>query len=110
MSYQFILVETQGRVGIVKLNRPDRLNALNDILREELVSAVDAFDADEKIGCIVITGSEKAFAAGADITQMVDATPVDMLRMCSSIGRIAKYKKRVFKLDASSGITTYVRW
>ena len=79
MAYQFILVETNGRVGIVKLNRPDRLNALNDTLREELVSAVDAFDADENIGCIVITGSEKAFAAGADITQMVDATPVDML-------------------------------
>ncbi|MBS3997117.1 MAG: enoyl-CoA hydratase [Hydrogenophaga sp.] len=67
---ELIQVSTQGRVGIVTLNRPKQLNALNDQLMDELGAALKAFDADDNIGCIVITGSEKAFAAGADISAM----------------------------------------
>jgi enoyl-CoA hydratase len=70
MSYENILVETRGKVGLITLNRPKQLNALNDALMDELTTAVDAFEADENIGCIVVTGSEKAFAAGADIGAM----------------------------------------
>ena len=65
-----ILVETKGRVGIIRFNRPQALNALNAALVAELIAAIDAFEADANIGCIVITGSEKAFAAGADIKEM----------------------------------------
>jgi enoyl-CoA hydratase len=70
MSYQHIIVETRGRVGIVRLNRPAALNALNMALIGELSAAIDGFEADQAIGCIVITGSDKAFAAGADIKEM----------------------------------------
>ncbi len=71
MSYQCIEVSTEAeRVGIVRLNRPKQLNALNGELMDELGAALKAFDADDAIGCIVITGSEKAFAAGADIGAM----------------------------------------
>jgi len=72
MAYENILVETRGRVGLVTLNRPKALNALNDSLMNELGEALAAFDADEAIGAIVITGSDKAFAAGADIGAMKD--------------------------------------
>ena len=77
MSYETILVETKGRVGIIRLNRPQALNALNSALNAELAQAVAAFDADDGIGCILITGSEKAFAAGADIKEMADKSAVD---------------------------------
>ena len=71
MAYQCIEVRTEAdKVGIITLNRPKQLNALNDQLMDELGAALKAFDADEKIGCIVLTGSEKAFAAGADIGAM----------------------------------------
>ena len=74
MSYQTILTSTQGpdgrQAGIVTLNRPKQLNALSDQLMDELASALKAFDADQSIGCIILTGSEKAFAAGADIDAM----------------------------------------
>jgi len=70
MSYEMILVETRGRVGLVTLNRPKALNALCDQLMTELGQAMAAFDADPAIGAIVLTGSEKAFAAGADIKEM----------------------------------------
>jgi enoyl-CoA hydratase len=70
MSYEYILTQTRGRTGIVTLNRPKQLNALNDGLMDELGVALKAFDADDNIGCIVVTGSEKAFAAGADIGAM----------------------------------------
>ncbi|MDP3605726.1 MAG: enoyl-CoA hydratase-related protein, partial [Polaromonas sp.] len=66
MTYELILTKTEGRVGIVTLNRPKQLNALNDQLMDELGNALKAFDADDNIGCIILTGSEKAFAAGAD--------------------------------------------
>ncbi len=72
MTYQNILVETRDRVGLIRLNRPQRLNALNEALAVELGAALAAFDADNGIGCIVITGSEKAFAAGADIAAMAE--------------------------------------
>jgi enoyl-CoA hydratase len=70
MAYENILVETHGRVGIVTLHRPKALNALNDALIGELGQALDAFESDAGIGCVVLTGSEKAFAAGADIREM----------------------------------------
>ena len=71
MAYECIAVRTEAdKVGIITLNRPKQLNALNDQLMNELGEALKAFDADEKIGCIIVTGSEKAFAAGADITAM----------------------------------------
>ena len=72
MTYENIIVETQGRVGIIRLNRPHALNALNKALIAELTRAIETFDADDKIGCMLITGSEKAFAAGADIKEMAD--------------------------------------
>ena len=65
MDYQNIIVETRGKVGLITLNRPKALNALNDALVDELGVALNGFEADENIGCVVITGSEKAFAAGA---------------------------------------------
>src|SRR5262249_52480733 len=74
MSYATIVVETQGRVGIIRLNRPQALNALNAALISELGRAIGAFEADKTIGCILITGSEKAFAAGADIKEMAGKT------------------------------------
>lgn len=77
-EYSTILVETRGRVGWITLNRPEALNALNSALVEELADAAGAFDADEGIGCIVLTGSERAFAAGADIKQMSEMSSHDM--------------------------------
>ncbi|HYL31953.1 MAG TPA: enoyl-CoA hydratase [Stellaceae bacterium] len=70
MSYENILVETRGAVGLITLNRPQALNALCDALIRELGQALDAFEADDAIGAIVLTGSDKAFAAGADIKEM----------------------------------------
>ncbi len=78
--FQNILVEQRGRVGLVTLNRPKQLNALNDALMDELGSALADFDADESIGAMVITGSEKAFAAGADIGAMAGWSYMDVYR------------------------------
>jgi enoyl-CoA hydratase len=75
-----ILTETRGRVALISLNRPDALNALNRELLTELTAALKAFDEDEAIGTIVITGNERAFAAGADIKEMAGASAVDMLK------------------------------
>jgi enoyl-CoA hydratase len=80
MAYENILVETRGRVGLVTLNRPKALNALNDALMDELGAALKVFDADDGIGAIVLTGSEKAFAAGADIGMMATYTYMDVYR------------------------------
>ena len=77
MSYEHILVETRGAVGIVTLNRPEALNALCAKLIEELAGALDAFETDDAIGCVVVTGSERAFAAGADIKEMQPKTYMD---------------------------------
>ena len=68
MAYENILTEVRGKVGIVTLNRPRALNALSPDLMREVSQALDAFEADEAIGCMVLTGSEKAFAAGVDIS------------------------------------------
>lgn len=80
MSYENILVETRDRVAIITLNRPAALNALNDVLMDELGAALEQFDADDAIGCIVITGSDKAFAAGADIGMMAQYTYMDVYK------------------------------
>jgi len=77
MDYTSIVVETRGRVGLITLNRPKALNALNDHLIDEMWEALDGFEADEGIGAIVITGSEKAFAAGADIGAMATFSHMD---------------------------------
>jgi enoyl-CoA hydratase len=74
MTYENIIVETRGKVGLIRLNRPQALNALNRALMHDLTRALDAFEADANIGCILITGSDKAFAAGADIKEMADKT------------------------------------
>src|SRR5262245_22309226 len=79
MSYENLIVETRGRVGCIRLNRPQALNALNSGLNAELSGAVADFDADDGIGCILLTGSEKAFAAGADIKEMAEKSTVDVL-------------------------------
>jgi enoyl-CoA hydratase len=78
MAYNTILVDTQGPVGIVTLNRPKAMNALNGEIVGEIGAALDAFEADDGIGCIVLTGSEKAFAAGADIKEMSDKSYMDV--------------------------------
>jgi enoyl-CoA hydratase len=78
MAYQNIVVETRGPVGLIRLNRPNALNALNKALVDELAAAVDAFEKDQAIGCLVLTGSEKAFAAGADIKEMQPKTYMDV--------------------------------
>ncbi len=79
-GYEHILVETRGRVGIVTLNRPSALNALNNALSEEVLAAMRAFDADPGVGAMVLTGSEKAFAAGADIREMQQKAFVDLFQ------------------------------
>ena len=96
-SYETILTETHNRVGLVRLNRPQALNALNATLMEELMGALEAFDADSGVGCIVITGSERAFAAGADIKEMAQASAVDMLLRdnISRFDRLRQVKKPV---------------
>ncbi|MCQ4069628.1 enoyl-CoA hydratase, partial [Klebsiella pneumoniae] len=80
MTYETILVETIGKVGLVRLNRPQVLNALNDQLMTELGDALMAFDSDDNIGAMVITGSDKAFAAGADIGAMASITYMDVYK------------------------------
>jgi enoyl-CoA hydratase len=78
MAYENIIVETRGAVGLITLNRPKALNALNGALVDEMEQALDAFEADTTVGCIVITGSEKAFAAGADIKEMQSKSYIDV--------------------------------
>ena len=80
MTYQNILVEQRGKVGLITLNRPKQLNALNDALIDELTAALQAFEADENTGCMIITGSEKAFAAGADIGGMAQWSYMDVYK------------------------------
>ncbi len=77
MAYETIIVEMHDKVGLIRLNRPQALNALNSALIGELSAAIAAFEADAGIGCIVITGSEKAFAAGADIKEMAGKSYMD---------------------------------
>jgi enoyl-CoA hydratase len=97
MSTQSTVVERRGRVGIVQLNRPHALNALNLSLKNELLDAVEAFDCDADVGCILITGSDKAFAAGADIKEMADKTYIDIFRAdyAADYERLARVRKPV---------------
>lgn len=80
MQYENILVEIHGKVGVITLNRPAALNALNDKLMDELGLALQSFDADDDIGCMIIAGSEKAFAAGADIGAMATYSYMDVYK------------------------------
>jgi enoyl-CoA hydratase len=97
MSTQTIIVERRGRVGIVRLNRPQALNALNATLKDELLNAVEAFDADAEVGCILMTGSDKAFAAGADIKEMAGQSYIDIFRAdyTADYERLARVRKPI---------------
>ena len=97
MTYAHILTSSEGAVGIVQLHRPQALNALNAALLAELASALEAFDGDEAIRAIVLTGGERVFAAGADIKEMAGATAIDMLLRMRTQGwdRIRKLRKPV---------------
>jgi enoyl-CoA hydratase len=96
-DYQLILTETINRVGLITLNRPKSYNALNPQILEELMEALAAFDRQTQIGAMVITGSEKAFAAGADISDMVDCSPEEMRQspFIPTFGLIQKIKKPI---------------
>ena len=97
MAYQNIIVETRGSVGLVTLNRPQALNALNEALIAELNAALEAFEADPAVGCTVLTGSEKAFAAGADVKEMAEKTYVEAYlgRFLDGWTRIAESRKPI---------------
>src|SRR6202000_1675043 len=95
-TFEHIIVESKGAVGIIKLNRPKMLNALSFGVFKEIAAAVDDLEADNAIGCILITGSDKAFAAGADIKEMQPKTFIDMFASdFAAIGgdRVAKCRK-----------------
>ena len=89
MSFENVLVKTDGPVGIVQLNRPQVLNALNGPTMRELNDALEQFEAAEEIRVMIVTGNERAFAAGADIKEMAEATSVDMLKL----NRIAQWDR-----------------
>jgi len=97
MPYEMILTETRGRVGLVTLNRPQAMNALNNQLMRELMDALEAFDNNDGIGAMVITGNEKAFAAGADIKELADKTIQQMMDSdhIAVFGRIRTIQKPV---------------
>ena len=98
MNYENIITETRGKVALITLNRPKALNALNDALVDELCQALDTYEADEAIGCIVITGSEKAFAAGADIAAMQDWNYMDVYKsnfITRNWDRLTRYRKPI---------------
>ena len=97
MSYETILLETHGRVGLITLNRPQALNALNSQIIGELNHALDGLEADSNIGCIVLTGSKKAFAAGADIKEMSELTypQIYLDDLFSDSDRVANRRKPI---------------
>jgi enoyl-CoA hydratase len=97
MSYDNLLVESRGRVGLIRLNRPQALNALNRALMRDLGQALAELEADKNIGCIVITGSEKAFAAGADIKEMAEKEFTDVYfdDFCADWHQAAQARKPV---------------
>src|SRR5476651_1666009 len=104
MAFENIIVETKGRVGIIRLNRPQALNALNRALIAELIQAIDAYEADEKIGCLLLTGNEKAFAAGADIKEMADKTFIEVYlgNFAGTWDRASRTRKPIVAAAASS--------
>ncbi len=97
MTYQNLIVETRGKVGIIRLNRPQALNALNAALMTELAGAIDGFESDPLIACMIITGSEKAFAAGADIKEMAGKSYMDAFfgDFCAAWDHAARARKPV---------------
>ena len=98
MAYENIVVESRGKVGLITLNRPQALNALSPELMREFAAALDAFEADANIGCMVVTGSDKAFAAGADIKSMKDKNYMDVYRedfITAQWERVARCRKPV---------------
>lgn len=97
MAFETILTETRGRVGLITLNRPQALNALNDQLIGELNAALDMFEADDGVGAIVVTGSERAFAAGADIKEMQAKTYMEAFKgdFIASWERVSRCRKPV---------------
>jgi enoyl-CoA hydratase len=98
VNYENIIIETRGKVGLITLNRPKALNALSPDLMRELSKAVDVFEADSQIGCIVVTGSDKAFAAGADIKEMKSKSYMDVYMsdfITAEWERIARCRKPV---------------
>lgn len=98
MAYETIIVTVEDGIALIRLNRPDALNALNAALMRELSSALTAADADEKVRCIVLTGSEKAFAAGADIREMAGKTFVDTFfddMFAPEVGAIERVRKPI---------------
>ena len=97
MPYELILTETRGRVGLITLNRPQAMNALNNDLMRELMDALEAFDRNETVGAMVITGNDKAFAAGADIKEMADKSIEQMMDRdhVAVFGRIRTIRKPV---------------
>lgn len=97
MTEEFILTRTEGKVGIAQINRPKALNALNETVMSQLMSALEMFDDDDGVDCMVVTGNERAFAAGADIKAMAEATPVSMSQggMIDQWDRLKKIGKPV---------------
>jgi enoyl-CoA hydratase len=97
MTYSTILTNVHDRAGLVQINRPKAMNALNATVMEEVAIALEEFDADPEVGAMVLTGDERAFAAGADIKEMADASSVDMIKAdrISRWDRIRKVKKPV---------------
>lgn len=80
MAFETILVDLEGHVGVITINRPGAMNALNDTVMDEMAAAIDEFESDTAIGCIVITGSDKAFAAGADIKEMQEKSYMEVFK------------------------------
>lgn len=97
MAYENIITEIRDHVGVITLDRPDALNALNSALISELSTAIDAYESDDSVGCIVITGSQKAFAAGADIKEMQSKTYMEAYKedFINSWERVSRARKPV---------------
>jgi len=96
-TYENIIVETKGKVGIIRLNRPQALNALNAQLNADLTAAIDVFEADANIGCVILTGNEKAFAAGADIKEMAGKSHMEAFLgdFVGNWDRVARMRKPI---------------
>ena len=107
MAYQNIIVETRGKVGVVTLNRPQTLNALSPELMRELAAALDAFESDDNIGCMIVTGNDKAFAAGADIKAMKEKSYMDVFKedfITAEWERISRCRKPVIAAVAGHAL------
>jgi enoyl-CoA hydratase len=105
MAYAHIIVETRGKIGIIRLDRPQALNALNAALIGELAAAVEAFEKDAGIACLIVTGSDKAFAAGADIKEMAEKSYMDAFMGDFAAGWDALARARKPTVAAVAGFT-----